>query len=338
MTNLPRPKLLVVDDTPANLLVMRRLLAKVDAELIEARDGTEALRACLDHEFALILLDVNMPEMDGFEAASLIAEEEKNRLTPIIFVTAAYGDDTHRLKGYHSGAVDYIAKPINDQILRSKVMVFVELWQARQSLVQLSNELQERNQQLQHEVAERERAEAEARYLAQHDALTGLPNRILFIDRLDTAITRAARHGEPTALLYIDIDGFKPVNDKHGHTAGDALLRQIGQRLCAGVRSSDTVSRLGGDEFAVVLEEISDLTEARQIAEQLRGTLATPFVLERDGTGITVNVGGSIGIALFPDHAAEREALISAADEAMYAAKKRGKNHCLSASDLTTAR
>ena len=128
MSTLALPKILVVDDTPANLLVMRRLLAKIEVQLVEAASGAAALSACLDHDFALILLDVNMPEMDGFEVASLLQEEITTRQTPIIFVTAAYGDDLHRLKGYNSGAVDYIAKPINDQILLSKVRVFLDLY------------------------------------------------------------------------------------------------------------------------------------------------------------------------------------------------------------------
>ena len=118
-------KILIVDDTYANLVAMRRLLAHCGAQIVEARSGNEALALCLDHEFALILLDVNMPDMDGFEVAALLGESEQLRDTPIIFVTAAYADDLNRLKGYRSGAVDYIAKPINDAILQSKVRVFL---------------------------------------------------------------------------------------------------------------------------------------------------------------------------------------------------------------------
>ncbi len=324
-----RPKILVVDDVAANLLVMRKLLAKAEIELIEAASGAEALSACLDHEFALILLDINMPEMDGFETAELIAEEDKNRLTPIIFVTASYGDDINRLKGYHAGAVDYIAKPINDQILRSKVRVFLELWSAKQDLQQFASRLNERNLQLEHEIAERLRAEAEARYLAHHDALTGLPNRLLFLDRLDTAIKRADRHGSCFALLYVDIDGFKPVNDLHGHATGDLLLQKIAQRLLEGLRRSDTVARLGGDEFAVVLEEIRSPQEACLIGEQFCRTLSLPFLLEKPGASLEVRVGGSIGVALYPDHGKSRDSLLTAADAAMYQAKRAGKNHCL---------
>ena len=332
-TTLPRPKILVVDDTPANLLVMRKLLAKVDAELIEAGDGTEALRACLDHEFALILLDVNMPEMDGFETASLIADEDNNRLTPIIFVTAAYGDDVNRLKGYHAGAVDYIAKPINDHILHSKVRVFLDLWRARQALQQLTIDLQQKNLQLEDEVRERQRIEALVRHEAYHDALTTLPNRVLFLDRLDTAIERARRQGDCFALLYVDIDGFKPVNDQHGHAAGDKLLQQIGQRLLAGVRRSDTVARLGGDEFAIILEAVVGSPYAMQVAGALCIHLGLPFQLDKSDSPISVQIGGSIGISVYPDHGEDRDGLLSAADSAMYEAKRAGKGRCRMAPD-----
>ncbi|HEV2682304.1 MAG TPA: response regulator, partial [Rhodanobacter sp.] len=130
------PKILIVDDTAANLVAMRRLLARSGAQIFEARSGNEALALCLDHRFALILLDVHMPDMDGFEVATLLGEAEQLRDTPIIFVTAAYADDLNRLKGYRSGAVDYIAKPINDVILQSKVRVFLELYAARAELQQ----------------------------------------------------------------------------------------------------------------------------------------------------------------------------------------------------------
>jgi CheY-like chemotaxis protein len=154
------PKILIVDDTAANLVAMRRLLANSGAQLFEARSGNEALALCLDHEFALILLDVNMPDMDGFEVAALLGEAEHLRDIPIIFVTAAYADDMNRLKGYRSGAVDYIAKPINDVILQSKVRVFLELYAARAKLQHALGELAERNQQLTQEIAERELMEA----------------------------------------------------------------------------------------------------------------------------------------------------------------------------------
>ena len=232
--NLPAPKILVVDDTPANLVAMRHLLADSGAEVYEASSGNHALALCLDHEFALILLDVNMPDMDGFEVAFLIGEDEKLRDTPIIFVTAAYADDINRVRGYHFGAVDYIAKPINDMILQSKVRVFLELYRARAQLKSAMAALEDRNAQLNREIAERQRIEESIRHQATHDMLTGLPNRTLFHDRLATAMQRVPRHGAGFALAVLDIDGFKGVNDTHGHPAGDALLQAIARRLGGG--------------------------------------------------------------------------------------------------------
>ncbi len=328
---LPRPKILVVDDTPANLLVMRKLLSKEDAELVEVSNGNAALAASLDHEFALILLDVQMPDMDGFEVAEFLSQEEHTRDTPIIFVTAAYADDMNRIRGYGSGAVDYIVKPINDAILISKVRVFLELYRGKQELRRLLAELDQRNRQLQEEITERQRLEELARHQATHDPLTALPNRMLFLDRLGSSIARAERRGTPCALFYIDIDDFKPVNDQYGHTAGDELLKAVSQRMLEAMRKVDTVARLGGDEFAVVMDEPADAADALLAAQRLAESVRKPYLLElRDHPApVEVRVGASVGIALFPQHASDLDALVRAADTVMYRAKKAGKNQCV---------
>ena len=320
----PRPKILVVDDTPANLLVMRRLLAKVDADLVEASSGNAALAASLDHDFALILLDVQMPEMDGFEVAEFLSQEERSRSTPIIFVTAAYADDMNRARGYGAGAVDYIVKPVNELILLSKVRVFLELYRGKQQLQQLLDELRA-------EVAERQRLEEVARHQATHDPLTGLANRILFVDRLQKSLARSGRNGTSCALFYIDIDNFKPVNDRYGHHAGDELLRQLAQRMLGHMREVDTVARLGGDEFAAVMEQPADPADALATAQRLMDALSQPYqlALQDHAEPVEVRVGASIGIALYPQHAGDMEALIRSADALMYRAKKTGKNQCL---------
>jgi diguanylate cyclase (GGDEF)-like protein len=332
--NATLPKILVVDDTYANLVAMRRLLAQSGVQILEARSGNEALALCLDHQFALILLDVNMPEMDGFEVAALLGEAEQLRETPIIFVTAAYADDLNRLKGYRSGAVDYIAKPINDVILQSKVRIFLELYAARAELQRTMAELAVRNQQLTQEIAERELVEAMVRHQASHDMLTGLPNRMLFQDRLHVAIQRTQRHHGHFALACIDIDGFKNVNDTHGHAAGDALLQDIAARLSMHLRGNDTVARLGGDEFALILEDVEDPQLALQLCQKLCAALGEPYTLRVNSCLIEVRIGASIGIAPYlPSgcHDAD-EQLVQAADRAMYEAKRGGKNRCVLAS------
>jgi diguanylate cyclase (GGDEF)-like protein len=332
--NPSRPKILVVDDTLANLVVMRRLLSRVEAEVHEVRSGAAALAACEEHEFALILLDINMPEIDGYTVAARLAENATQRETPIIFVTAAYSDDLDRLKGYQFGAVDFIAKPVNDIILLSKVRVFLELHRGKLELKKALEELFSHNRRLQVEIAERERAENDARHKATHDALTGLANRPLFMDRLETAIERARRRGKLFALAYIDIDGFKPVNDTHGHQVGDKLLRAIAERLVQSVRGEDTVARLGGDEFAIIMEEALDAPQmALSLCQHVGKSLREPYAIEMPEGSLEVHVGASFGLAIYPLHAQECDPLIRVADAAMYAAKRSGKNRCVVAED-----
>ena len=329
MSDTVRPKILVVDDTPPTLVAMRRLLAHAGAELYEAASGNEALALCLDHEFALILLDVNMPDMDGFEVASLLAETDQLHDAPVIFVTAAYADDLNRLKGYRSGAVDYIAKPINDAILQSKVRVFLELYSARVKLEQTLEELSERNDQLQLEILERERAEAQVRHQATHDMLTGLPNRTLFHDRLSAAMQGAAVGGQGFALVLLDINGFKAINDSYGHPAGDALLQAIAARLRLNLRVGDTVARLGGDEFALILDQLGQTPVVLERCQQLGASLAEPYPLTGRHGSFVARVSASIGIALWSPLVESDETLIQAADRALYQAKESGKNRCV---------
>jgi diguanylate cyclase (GGDEF)-like protein len=322
------PKILVVDDTRANLVAMRHLLADCGAELVEATSGNEALSLCLDQQFALILLDVNMPDMDGFEVAALLGEAEQLRDTPVIFVTAAYADDLNRLKGYRSGAVDYISKPINDVILQSKVRVFLELHSARMQLQQTLEELSSRNRQLQVEITERQRVEAKVRHQATHDMLTGLPNRVLFHDRLRAAMQRAGKD-QSFALALVDIDGFKAVNDTYGHPAGDALLQAISGRLNNHVRADDTVARLGGDEFALIFEHVSDVDAVLARCQDICDMLAKPYPLSGTRGAFTAHVSASIGIALWQEQFESDETLIQAADRALYQVKEKGKNGCV---------
>lgn len=324
---LPRPCVLVVDDTHANLVAMRRILNRCDVDIVEASNGNAALAACLNQDFALILLDVQMPDMDGLEVARWLSQDPQTRNIPIILVTAGVTDDLQLLRGYNFGAVDFVAKPIDDVILRAKINVFLDLYRGRMELQRLLAILNQRNHELEIEIAERKRAEAAVRYQAMHDPLTGLPNRALFMERAQAAIAHADPAAE-VALLYIDLDGFKPVNDLYGHPAGDALLVAVGYRLLRHVALSDTVARLGGDEYAIVLTGAGGLTAARQLADALLRDLAQPFDLDiGHNERLTVCIGASMGLALASQArkaANPLEALIQAADSAMYKAKRSG--------------
>lgn len=171
-------------------------------------------------------------------------------------------------------------------------------------------------------VAERKRTEARLEHLASHDSLTGLPNRTLLARRLDAAIAGARSGGQPFALLCMDLDHFKPVNDTHGHQAGDAVLREVAVRLRAAIRPSDTAARLGGDEFAVIHTIKASPAEAAAVAERLIQAVAEPF---RVGD-VPVFIGLSIGIVCAPAGGLDPDALLSAADRALYDAKTAGRN------------
>jgi diguanylate cyclase (GGDEF)-like protein/PAS domain S-box-containing protein len=166
------------------------------------------------------------------------------------------------------------------------------------------------------------RAQAHMEHLALHDPLTDLPNRLLAISRLEQSISRARRHGHRVAVLFIDLDDFKPVNDRFGHASGDRVLETVASRLSGTARASDTVARLGGDEFLVVMDSITQEPDAGRLAERLTATVREPIDL-RD---TTVRVTASIGIAVFPDDDEDGEQLIVKADTAMYRAKARGRN------------
>ena len=158
--------------------------------------------------------------------------------------------------------------------------------------------------------------------LAHHDPLTELPNRNLFWDRCVQALSHAKRSESGVALLCIDLDGFKVVNDRLGHAAGDVLLQQVAQRLKRRIRDSDTVGRMGGDEFAVIMTDIREPGRALQVAAELLATLAEPFNLPQG----QAHISGRIGVALYPQHADSIERLAQHADMAMYTAKHAGKN------------
>jgi diguanylate cyclase (GGDEF)-like protein len=286
-------ELLAVDDSATSLEAIRAVVEPLGAELTTATSGEEALRHLLhEPDIAAILLDIGLPGMDGFETAAAIRRRLKTRYVPIIFVT---GQDTaeHSLEAYSSGAVDYIVKPFDAAVLRSKLQVFIDLHRLRKHTAALTHR-------------------------ALHDALTELPNRELFCDRLEQALARARRRTVPLAVLFVDLDGFKQVNDVHGHKAGDDVLVETGKRLRALVRTSDTVARYGGDEFTILAEEVVDVEAAQHLGERVAEELSRPYP-----GGL--QLGASVGIAFTANPAATTpDALIRRADHAMYRSKRPG--------------
>ena len=172
------------------------------------------------------------------------------------------------------------------------------------------------------DISERRKAEAQIRHLALHDSLTGLPNRTLFSDRIELALAAAQRDRTRVAVLFIDLDRFKPINDTFGHAIGDQLLKKAAMRMLSRIRSSDTLARVGGDEFLVLLRNVSDAQAAMQVAEKIREVLCQPFLFSQ----CNLTISSSIGIAIYPDHGSSEAELCRNADIAMYQAKKGGRN------------
>lgn len=417
----PRPRILIVDDIAANLTAMRVLLRHLDAELMTAQSGNEALSLALDHQFALALLDVQMPEMDGFEVASFLRDNPISAETPLIFMTASNADEFSQLKGYDSGAIDYISKPINERILLSKVGLFLDLYRSRQQLMQALAQVHQQRQILRatfdavgdgiiatdthgdvswmNPAAERltgwtadeqrslvqvlplegpkgismndrlftppgpdapphlmlrtrdgstvpvscsasvvndtdgqpiggvvvfqdaTLAYARQRALqdkAETDALTGLLNRAGFNRRLQVMLAAPVETRRNLALLFGDLDKFKPVNDNFGHAAGDIVLKNIASRLQRCIRDGDVAARWAGDEFAVLMP-CDTRAEAEQMAERLSEAVRQPIDIGK--AGIAVSVGISIGIALAGDAHWDHSELLDQADRLLYGKK-----------------
>lgn len=332
------PKVLIVNDDASTLLALASLLEDPSEnpkyEVFTVQSGEEALRKVLKHNFAVILLDVSMPIMDGFETAEAIHSHPRAASVPIIFVTAYYGDEFNRLKGYQKGAADYLFAPVIPKVVQAKVAVFVELNQKTLELerktqeleaingdlrVQRLQDLENVNEALKAEIQERRIAEERATELATRDTLTGLFNRRSLLERLKHSITQAARRKEGLALMFLDLDKFKEINDVYGHEVGDELLKQVAGHLNAAVRESDMVARLGGDEFVILLEGFPNTNDVVKVAKKIVQANAEPLLLGAQ----MVKTSSTIGISFYPQDGTTAETLLKNADLAMYHAKQR---------------
>ncbi|HEX8543910.1 MAG TPA: EAL domain-containing protein [Pseudomonas sp.] len=417
--------LLVVDDYPENLVTMRAVLNRQDWCIVTASSGIEALSILLEREVDLVLLDVQMPGMDGFEVARLMRGSHRTRLTPIIFLTANEQSRDAVHKGYASGAVDYLFKPFDPHVLKPKVQALLEQQQNRRALQKLSLELEEARafnasvldnidegilvidekglinfanpaicgllgaevEQLcgtslldyltepkvvdwhesgfyrhyrsgesyrLHDASLRTTSGCQLpvamscaplpverkamvlsirdmsvvrdlyRQLEQQavtDTLTGLLNRRGFYQTVEGLLLRNEQAGKFLVLLYLDLDGFKRINDSLGHDAGDQVLLWVSQQLKECMRPYDVLARMGGDEFTVVIDGLDFPEHAAKVAEKLIERVS----LRRQVDGLDITLGASIGIAIFPDCGANLDGLLRAADIAMYEAKRAGR-------------
>ena len=325
------PAILMVDDNPTNLYLLKAMLSQTGIELVRAGSGAEALRQVLQHDFALILLDVQMPGMDGYETATLIRQRERSSRTPIIFVTAHSPDGAMLLKGYQAGAVDYLFKPIDSTMLRSKVEVFVALYRNAQLKAQAAA-LEAANRQLEADLQTQAELAEQLAHLTQHDLLTGLPNRAAMEQCVTEALDAAQPRGRCVALALINLDGFRGVIDTLGHSTGDALLREAAARLRLVARSHRLIARLDGDEFVLVLPDLVDAADAASAAGSAIGALAAPFLL----AGQQVTVAARVGIAASPHDGRDPTSLLNAANIALaQASSEAGSGYRFCTAELT---
>jgi diguanylate cyclase (GGDEF)-like protein/PAS domain S-box-containing protein len=436
--------ILVVDDNPTNLKVVVAQLEERGMHVLVAQDGEEALaRAMLVHP-DLILMDVMMPNMDGFETCKRIKAEQQIADIPVIFMSSL-SDIRNKVVGFSLGGVDYVTKPFRTEELMARIDLHLELHALRRRLTTQNEELrrardelesrvqartaalqatmeqvrdlynnapcgyhsldengyyveandtllnwlgyrreelvgvrrftdnipEDRHEQFErafaelkrvgsirdieyemvrkdgstlpvlisatvargadgryvksratiYDISERKKAEAQIQYMAHHDSLTGLPNRLLFQDRLAQLIAHANRRRDRVGVIFLDLDQFKHINDSLGHHIGDRVLQEAGRRITGCLREGDSVARLGGDEFVVSLPELRQTNAAAVVAGKVLAAMREPFRVD----GHEMHVGCSLGISIFPDDGQDVDTLMRAADTAMYHAKQKGR-------------
>lgn len=446
--NNGKVNVLLVDDRPENLLALEAVLGDISYNLIRAYSGEEALKCLMKDEFAVILLDVQMPGLNGFETAQIIKSRQKTKDTPIIFITAISKAPENVFTGYSVGAIDYIFKPFEPDILKSKIENFSLIHQTKKGLeeqtellLEKTRDLEKSNEELADVTAQFKRTEAMARVVrdtsmdtmlmynehfdiitanpavkqmfnyeeseliglkinklipellpvedlgyevnkryevtgmrsdgssfpaemqlglakidgqviyactvrdiselkqqleslehqALHDALTSLPNRTLLYNRLDQGISWAKQEEVPFSLILLDLDHFKTINDTLGHFYGDVMLQEVGRRLSALVRETDTIARLGGDEFAVYLPGVSK-EQTLEIAERIVNAIENPFTIDHHVLSSRL----SLGLVFYPEHGEDVEILMRRADIAMYTAKRTAENYTVFSEELDT--
>ena len=435
----PRGLVLVADDDPVMRLLMRQMLTQVGLDVIEAEDGVQALASYKHSGPDLVMLDVDMPAMDGFAVCREIRHQEAGGTVPIIMVTG--GDELEAVtRAYEVGATDFISKPINWPILGHRVLYVLRASDAiarlriadahnRAVLAAIPDTFFRLNREgyyldyeqghdasagfsisncvgshirdvlppeiaarlldkahavlatqhigsvdytLTHEdstrhfearlvatdadevlglvrdISERKRTEEQIRRLAYCDSLTGIPNRQAFLETLERELLRSKEHDKKFAVLFMDLDAFKRINDTLGHDVGDHLLKVVSERLRETIRPSDLVlraehefeassggsnlARLGGDEFTILIPDLERVEDALNVAHRVKEAMRRPFMIE----GHEIFVTASIGISLYPEDGEDCNSLLKYADTAMYHAKNCGKNNAkLYSSSLT---
>ncbi|GAU78938.1 diguanylate cyclase [Fusibacter sp. 3D3] len=323
---LDQVKILIVDDLKENHLVMESVLTDPELNIIKAMSGEEALSLCSEHEFAVIFMDVQMPNMDGFEVAEILRSIEKTKHIPIIFVTASSKEQKSIFKGYEVGAVDYLSKPIDPIVLRSKSKIFKELYLQRKIIEKQVVELEEQLNELLKVQQEKDSLES----LSMEDGLAHIYNRRGLDKFINMHWHNCLRYGLPFSIMMLDIDEFKSYNDNYGHLMGDEVIKEVARAIQKSIfRPEDIVGRYGGDEFLILMPNVG--TKGAEIVAKriLENVMALNIEHAFDSGRRCVTL--SVGIAsLTPTREMTSQALIDLADQKMYKAKRRGRNqYCI---------
>lgn len=290
--SLSAGNILIVDDDPAILLLLRHILCECDYDVTEATSGVDAIELCRERKFDLAVFDLVMPGVDGISACREVTFQTAN--PPPVLIITSLDDEASVIKAFNAGAIDFITKPINWSVFKQRVKRIVE--------------------------AEHNRAKVQR--LEFHDTLTGLPNRALMLDRLESATLRAQRNTSMIALMMVDIDNLKLINETLGHNNGDKIIQSVASRLNKSIRDTDTLSRSGGDEFNLVIENIHHLEDITLMAEKFSRIIQHKLtIMDQE-----IHIKASIGISVYPQDGSDIGSLLSHADAALYRAKERGGN------------
>jgi two-component system cell cycle response regulator len=296
------PMVLLVEDNEKDAEIIRQGLSEQPIDVQTVSSGEQALARLLSDKIDLVLLDILLPDIDGFEVCRRMRSIERCKDTPVIALTCL-DDLESRVKGIESGINDYLVKPANSRELRARIRVLLEK---------------------KHQLDTLRMHYESALNSAIIDWLTGLYNHGYFKKFLHMEIERARRHGYPITLLMIDVDDFKQYNDRLGHSTGDIILRDLAQHIRNSVREVDLVARYGGDEFAVILP-YTDSRNAVMVAERIQRSIRE-LNFTCKGEAALNDITFSIGVAMYSVDAASEDGLIQTADQRMYAAKQKGKN------------
>jgi diguanylate cyclase (GGDEF)-like protein len=301
-------RILVVDDNPDNVDLLTQYLMGLNYEVVPAYDGDEALAAAAREKIDLVLLDVMMPRISGFEVCRRLKASDATTFTPVVLVTVR--DDTQsKLEGFAAGADDYITKPFDIEELSARVRGLLRI-------KGLQDELRAANERL-----------AE---MSVTDGLTGLYNHRHLLELLAVEVNRAQRYHRPLAVIMLDVDHFKEVNDTHGHLFGDFVLRGLADIFRRAVRAGDVVGRYGGEEFAIV---VTDTSGATLLAERIRQNVEkADFEFEGRRANVRISAGVCQAMSGAIDDGQE---LLRLADEALYCAKQAGRNRVATKSKET---